>query len=94
MGPIATCAPGDEDALVDDIFSKVAAALGPKQQLRDVIVQSIGRPDLAHVLAARIKNGVGGLRVDPKEVSVTDPGALLAAGSSWGEIQVYFWIEG
>ena len=92
MGAIANCAAGGEGALEGEIFGKIKAALGPGQTLRDVIVQSIGRPDLAYKMAARIKDS--GLPVAAEEISVTEPGALLAAGSSWGEIQVYFWIEG
>ena len=92
VGAVDVAEPGDEplDAMVVRLFDRVKAACGETRVLRDCVVNSIGRPDLAYKLAAKIK---AELPVNPSEVSVCDPPALMAAAFGWGDRQITFWLD-
>ena len=93
LGAVAQCGLGDEEyeAMITTVFDKIKANIGPNRVLKDVVINAIGRPDIAHKLAGRVRAELP--VASEKEVSVVGDSALFAAMGGWGNSGMVFWVD-
>ena len=91
LGMVDQCAPGAEAQaeMEAKYIAKLKEATAGKK-LRDLVVHSVGRPDVAHRYARLFKEELG---VDEAEVTVCESNALGSATALWGDTSVFYWME-
>ena len=93
LGAVAQCGLGDEEyqSMITTVFDKIKANIGPNRVLKDVVINSVGRPDVAHKLAGRVRAELP--VASEKEVSVAGDSAVSAAMGGWGNSGMIFWVD-
>ena len=89
-GVLDQCDPGAEavDAMVDNAIAKIKEGMTEGQTVRDVLVTTVGRPDLSHRLAKKIQTAIPVVGTP----TVADPSVLFAAFNVWGESNITYWV--
>ena len=90
MALIDQCDRGAEKigSMIDKAIADIKSGMTEGQTVRDLLVSTVGRPDVSHQIAAKIQ---GALPVVGSP-TISDPSALWTAASSWGESHVVYWI--
>ena len=84
--------PAGPTALTDmasDVIQKIKAGMKPGQKLKDVVIEGVGRVDLANELK---KEMAAELSVDG-EITTSFGSILYTALAQWGEVLISYWVE-